>query len=142
MKAECFTKSNEFAFNKYLKVKEEHDEQARDSFPQVEFRIVGARKPGYIINNVLMPILFISGLGLTVFVYEDNQDVNEDFEKRFNLNATVLLTLVAFKFSIAQDFPRVNYLTFADRYILASFAFQMILVSHFYLFVRLLKRKG
>mmetsp|Transcript_1182 Transcript_1182/g.1852 ORF Transcript_1182/g.1852 Transcript_1182/m.1852 type:complete len:465 (-) Transcript_1182:44-1438(-) len=122
-----FTTSNEYNYAESLFVKETAKTSTRSKFSTVQFRLVAYRKPGFIINNVFVPIIVISVLGLTVFTFKE-EEVNEDFEKRFELNGGLLLTLVAYKFSASSSIPKVGYLTLADKFVLFSIFFQVALI--------------
>lgn len=125
-----FTTSNEFTYDSKIYYQNRLEKGARGggAFTLVAFRLKANRKPGFVIFNVFVPILFISVLGLTVFTI-DEVEPNEDFEKRFVVNGSLLLTLVAYKFSTSNNLPAVNYQTFGDKYVLFSVFLQVALVA-------------
>lgn len=51
----------------------------------------------------------------------------EDLASRMNINILVILTTVAFRFSMASYLPISAYLTMLDRYMLSSVFFQSII---------------
>jgi len=103
--------------------------EAKLNLPQeIAFRMKGVRKPGFVILNVFIPIMLISGVGLVVFEVENTDDPNEDFEKRFQVNGNLLLTLVAYKFAIAPNLPAVQYLIVSDMVVLFYILFQIALI--------------
>jgi len=72
-----------------------------------------ARKPGYFIWNVALPIFFLSILATTSWAV----DV-EDVADRLSISLTVLLAVVAYKFVIQSLLPELSYLTYLDIYVL------------------------
>lgn len=56
-----------------------------------------------------------------------SKDLRYTTEKEFDwilkVPMTMLLSMVAFEFTIARDLPRIGYVTFLDAVFLASFAF-------------------
>ena len=66
-------------------------------------------------QNVVGVMLGLSLLGFTVFAFTDEQ-----FADRINTLLMVLFTLVAFKFTIASDLPRVGYVTQLDQFFLLN----------------------
>lgn len=73
--------------------------------------IMVRRLPLYYIQNVLFTMCILTFLGLSAF------SVNtEDCGNRIVVNVTLILTLVAFKFVLAEMLPRTSYNTLLDYY--------------------------
>mmetsp|Transcript_17191 Transcript_17191/g.22359 ORF Transcript_17191/g.22359 Transcript_17191/m.22359 type:complete len:449 (+) Transcript_17191:75-1421(+) len=108
--------------------KEEKKEKRRRPIPCLLFQ----RNPSHFLLNIVLP-LFLIVLGclsvLCLNVYEFNTD-------RFSAMLTGLLTVAAFKTSIQKDLPTTDFLTIADKYILACFVFlllalaKLVIVAH------------
>ena len=61
---------------------------------------------------------------LAVWRSKDLRDTTEkEFDWILKVPMTMLLSMVAFEFTIARDLPRIGYVTFLDVVFLASFAF-------------------
>lgn len=82
------------------------------------FQIVIARRSGFYLWKVFLPLLMLTMIPAVVFWI----DVKE-FDWILKVPMTMLLSMVAFEFTIARDLPRVGYVTFLDAVFLASFAF-------------------
>jgi len=121
------TTDYEFSFKKngYYYLQTKSLGAGRKHFSEMGFLIKGFRKPGYYIYSLFIPIFLISTLGLTVFSVSATP---EDFEVRFAVNGSILLTLVAYKFATTDLLPRVNYLTLTDKFILWSLTTQAIFI--------------
>lgn len=91
------------------------DPEAPHAIMRVE-RIVA-----YYLPNMILPVFLIVGLTVTAFSIDGLSD-------RMQLVPTLLLTLIAFKYSLSADLPVTPYLTFIDKYILFSYAVMMIIV--------------
>lgn len=74
-----------------------------------------ARRPAYFIWNSFSVTLLICCLSFVTFAVEPALVQN-----RLQLSFTLVLTAVAFKFVVNQSLPRISYLTYLDRYILAT----------------------
>ena len=69
--------------------------------------------------RVILPVCIISGSSLLVFSLNPILEV----EGRLGLGITLMLTLVAFEFTLAQDLPKDPTLSILDKYVKASFVF-------------------
>jgi hypothetical protein len=73
------------------------------------------RKPAFYNQNVVMVMLGLGLLGFTVFAFD-----GEQLADRINTILMVLFTLVAFKFTIANELPRVGYNTLLDDFFMLN----------------------
>jgi hypothetical protein len=96
-----------------------NDEGVR--FPCLDIYAVVTRKVGFYMYNVVVPIFLLVLMSLVSFVV----DVTE-LSARLSITLTLLLTLVALKYVVAQYLPTTCYLTYLDKYILISFGFLSI----------------
>lgn len=76
-----------------------------------------ARKPSFYITNIAMPTIMLVILNFACFLVN-----HEDRADRMSIVLTILLTCVAFKFSVASLLPILNYETRLDRLTLAMLA--------------------
>ncbi|XP_064598221.1 cys-loop ligand-gated ion channel-like isoform X2 [Liolophura sinensis] len=79
-----------------------------------------ARRPGYFVWNIFMVTFLICSLCFATFSVDKNRPHN-----RLQLSFTLMLTAVAFKSVVNQSLPKISYLTYMDKYLLAS----MIMLS-------------
>ncbi|BFZ21949.1 hypothetical protein BsWGS_24988 [Bradybaena similaris] len=86
----------------------------------ISVRCRAARRPGYFIWNIFMVTFLICSLSFITFSVEKTLPQN-----RLQLSFTLVLTAVAFKSVVNQSLPRISYLTYMDKYLLAS----MIMMS-------------
>lgn len=93
-------------FNEYSYSKQKH--------PVFAVTSRASRKPGYFYWNIFLVMFFISTLSFATFSVKPSLPQN-----RLQLTFTLLLTKVAFKFTVSQSLPRISYLTYLDKYILA-----------------------
>lgn len=73
------------------------------------------RAPWYYVRHVYLVLCLLSSLGLVAFLV----DSKEEQAARASISLTLLLTSVAFKFSINERLPAVPYETLMDSYISA-----------------------
>ena len=73
-------------------------------------------------NFVLVIFIVVAISTFTIAVEHNN------FEGRSDLTFTLVLTLVAFKFTISSMVPRIDYQTYFDMYVLFSFMMLGILI--------------
>ena len=84
-------------------------------FPTLQLSAVVLRRSGYFTYNIIVPMAMMPLLGAMQFaVPRDNQ------ETRLSISLSLLVTTAAYKFSIATMMPSVSYLTFIDKYVMAS----------------------
>jgi hypothetical protein len=76
------------------------------------------RRSGFYVWKIFLPLLMITMIPVVVFWI----DVKE-FDWLLKIPTTMLLSMVAFEFTVTRDLPRIGYLTFLDAVFLASFAF-------------------
>jgi hypothetical protein len=81
---------------------------------QFNVRITAARHTDYYIFRIFLPIFIILVVSWITFF-------STDYDKRVDVASGNLLLFVAFNFIIAQDLPRLGYLTFMDTVLVASF---------------------
>lgn len=111
-------------------------QEVRDRAPFSEFvlQIEVARKPGYYIWKLALP-LFLLVLASWIVFWLTDWLVN----RRLGLAFRGVLIVVAFQFVISGSLPRVPYLTLMDGFLTFSFAMMVLtilentVVSHYYL---------
>ncbi|XP_074660144.1 cys-loop ligand-gated ion channel-like [Tubulanus polymorphus] len=74
-----------------------------------------ARRPAYFFWNIFLITFLICSLSFATFAV-----TQEKPENRLQLSFTLVLTSVAFKFVVNQSLPKISYLTYLDKYVLAS----------------------
>ncbi|XP_025092872.1 uncharacterized protein LOC112562932 isoform X6 [Pomacea canaliculata] len=94
------------------------DDAAKRSAISVKCR--AARRPGYFVWNIFIVTFLICSLSFATFSVDKSLPQN-----RLQLAFTLMLTSVAFKSVVNQSLPRISYLTYMDKYLLAS----MIMMS-------------
>ncbi|XP_059178683.1 cys-loop ligand-gated ion channel-like isoform X3 [Physella acuta] len=92
---------------------DQFDPSVRRSAVSVKCR--AARRPGYFVWNIFMITFLICTLSFATFSVEKDLPQN-----RLQLSFTLVLTAVAFKSVVNQSLPRISYLTYMDKYLLAS----------------------
>jgi len=85
---------------------------------QAIFQIVVKRRSGFYIWKIFLPLLMLTLVPASVFW----MDV-KDIDWMLKVPMTMLLSMVAFEFSIARDLPRIGYVTFLDAVFFSSFVF-------------------
>jgi hypothetical protein len=100
------------------------------------FQIVIERRSGFYLWKVFLPLLMLTMIPAVVFWI----DVKE-FDWILKVPMTMLLSMVAFEFTIARDLPRVGYVTFLDAVFLVSFAFCFLCIFEI-LTVYLMQKAG
>ena len=93
----------------------------RDSEKSTTITLKVGRKSYYYISNIF-GLLLILGV-CTLFVFAVPADELAD---RLSLILTLLLTVVAFKFVIADVLPKVSYSTFIDTFLLRMYTFYFL----------------
>ena len=83
------------------------------------FQIVVQRRSGFYIWKIFLPLFMLTLIPAAVFW----MDV-KDIDWMLKVPMTMLLSMVAFEFTIVRDLPRIGYLTFLD----ASFHRQLRLL--------------
>jgi hypothetical protein len=82
-----------------------------------------ARRSGFYVWKVFLPLLIIVSLSWSVFWMP-----NENLASRTRISATGILTIVAYQFVFSGDLPRVGYLTSLDKIMIVSFGLLAVTV--------------
>jgi hypothetical protein len=100
------------------------------------FQIPMKRRAGFYIWKILLPLVMLALIPAVVFWI----DV-EMFDWLLKIPMTMMLSMVAFEFTIARDLPRIGYISFLDAVFLASFTFCFLCILEI-LAVFLLQQQG
>ena len=90
--------------------------RSHEPFSRIVLEIDIARKSGFYLWKILLPLVVIVALSWSIFWMSD-----ERAAVRSRITSTGVLTIVAYQFVIAEDLPRVAYLTLLDKIMILSF---------------------
>ena len=82
------------------------------------FQLTVERRSGFYLWKIFLPLMMITMIPIVVFWI----DVKE-FDWILKIPMTMLLSMVAFQFTVTRDLPRIGYITFLDAVFIASFIF-------------------
>lgn len=97
---------------------EPRDEDAAFYYPVADLAIKVSRNWGYYVLRVILPLALIIAVSWSVFWLESGS-----ISDQLSVSFTVLLTIVAFNFLVADKLPPIAYTTFLDAIILLSYVF-------------------
>jgi len=106
------------------------------SADEAVFQVVVTRRSGFYVWKIFLPLLMLTMIPAVVFWI----DV-EMFDWLLKIPMTMLLSMVAFEFTISRDLPRIGYITFLDAVFLASFSFCFLCIFEI-LAVFLMQKRG
>jgi len=73
------------------------------------------RHHGYYVAKVIVPLVLIVAMSCVVFWIDPKESAT-----RISVSVTTMLTLIAYRFAVGMELPRVSYLTRLDYFILLS----------------------
>jgi Neurotransmitter-gated ion-channel ligand binding domain len=100
------------------------------------FQLTATRRSAFYVWKIFLPLIMITLIPMVAFWI----DVKE-FDWILKIPMTMLLSMVAFQFTVTRDLPRIGYITFLDAVFLAGFVFCFLAVFEITL-VFLLQKHG
>ena len=79
------------------------------------FTFTAERKSNYFIIKIILPLLLVVGMSWVVFWIDPIQS-----GAQINVAITTMLTLIAYRFAVGAELPKISYLTRMDVFILGS----------------------
>jgi hypothetical protein len=92
-------------------------------FSRIVLEMDVAREWGFYLWKILLPLVIIVSLSWSIFWMTE-----ERVAGRSRITATGVLTIVAYQFVVAEDLPRIAYLTLLDKVMILSFMLLAITV--------------
>jgi len=87
------------------------------------FEVTATRRSAFYVWKIFLPLIMITLIPMVAFWI----DVKE-FDWILKIPMTMLLSMVAFQFTVTRDLPRIGYVTFLDAVFLAGFVFCFLAV--------------
>jgi hypothetical protein len=81
----------------------------------VTFSFEATRRAGYFIGKVIVPLLLIVAMSWVVFWIDPRESGTQ-----ISVAVTAMLTLIAYRFAVGTQLPKVEYMTRLDLFILGS----------------------
>ena len=98
----------------------------------VTFSFTADRRSGYFIGKVIIPLILVVAMSWAVFWIDPKATGT-----MISVSMTAMLTLIAYRFAVGTNLPRVDYMTRLDLFILCSSIMvftslvQALITSHF-----------
>ena len=89
--------------------------------PFIAYDYSAERKAGYYVFKLIIPIIFLILLSWVTFFIKVNE-----LNSRVTISIVCFLSLIAYNFVVDDNLPKLNYLTFMDKFILVSYIFSGI----------------
>lgn len=89
--------------------------------PFLAYDYSAERKAGYFVYKLIIPIVFLILLSWVTFFIKVNE-----LNSRVTISIVCFLSLIAYNFVVDDNLPKLNYLTFMDKFILVSYIFSGI----------------
>lgn len=121
-----FFLQNIWSFSDKLKIEFPDGEEANgcdDTFQTIQISMEVTRKYGFHYWNIVLPMFLIVMMGMTSFWVP-----KERIADRLQVTLMLVLTAVAFKFTVSNMVPAISYMTLLDTYIIACWMFLFIMV--------------
>mmetsp|Transcript_45089 Transcript_45089/g.119665 ORF Transcript_45089/g.119665 Transcript_45089/m.119665 type:complete len:363 (-) Transcript_45089:279-1367(-) len=103
------------------------DETCREGKPkdhQVVVTVLAKRQPRFYEVNVMLMVCVLTTISfVTLWMNQDG-----DLGNNIMITLTLILTIVAFRFSISAKLPTVSYMTVLDKYFMVCFLLLMMIV--------------
>lgn len=94
------------------------DDLEREKYSRLTVSLPIARKPGFYIWQVFVPLFILILIASTVFFLPAS-----DLSDRISVITTSLLTAVALSYTVRADLPKISYLTTIDRLFVTTYVF-------------------
>jgi hypothetical protein len=126
---ESFGQSNEYKLYPHLQFEEGQTNAVNSAsghtYPALQVSLFVERHLGYWLWNVALPLYILSSCSFLSFAIN-----RADFAGRVGVCMTVMLTVIAFKYSTADKLPRISYLTWVDKYLLSTLVLQFVILIY------------
>jgi len=96
------------------------------SYPCLSIKSLAARRQGYYIFNVVLPLGGLQLLGCFQFLLPG--EFGPGVADRVSFSVALLLTSAAYKLYVSDSLPDISYLTLIDRYVLVNFFSQIMMI--------------
>ena len=93
----------------------------RHAISETRFEITVARRYGFYLWKVFLPLLLMVIVSWSVFWFDPSEASSQ-----VTIAVTTILTIIAFALAISLTLPRVPYLTFADAFFLTCYVFAFV----------------
>lgn len=93
----------------------------KDTITEARFQIAVARRYGFYLWKVFLPLLLMVIVSWSVFWFDP-----PEVSSQVQIAVTTILTIIAFALAISLTLPRVPYLTFAAAFFLTCYIFAFV----------------
>ncbi len=104
-----------------FEIREAASQFGTNTMPEIRFEITVARRYGFYLWKVFLPLLLMVVVSWSVFWFDP-----PEVSSQVQIAVTTILTIIAFALAISLTLPRVPYLTFADAFFLTCYIFAFL----------------
>ena len=92
-------------------------------YPQLEIQMRVRRYPWNWLFNVVFPLFVLQGSFVTSYAIETG------LADRAGVTITLFLAIIAFRYVVTENLPRISYATLIDLYVLSSFILAALIIT-------------